>query len=454
MLDDCGATEFSCYATPGRPSGTETPLIDELAAQGLMFRTCWATPLCKPTRAALLSGKYAASNGVYGNSLSTASATFPSQHITLARLLQLNGYATAIAGKWHLPGSPEQAEWGWDEYSMLGGYLNSEGPNLEWNGLWFRWNECDRLYKERGTIGKKPQQYPSLFWNGCVVENARVLPSDEFTYAPALNQEFAIKFIENNTNSPFFLYYPTVLPHRPWFGTPKDGELRERPEPGFAAQLKLAEKYLVELIEVLKETGQYDNTLVFISGDNGTQNYGKGVASEIGVRVPMIVLGGPVEARGETKALIDYVDIYPTMMDYAGIPSTAASEIHGKSFKQVLEGKDASGKEVLFSYLDLQQMVRTKDYLLDGTGGIWKCHESGNFLDYTPIEDPATSAMKRKELLSLVKKYPVPDHSLFDKGRVSEAAKRLEKYPSHDYRSVQLQKIGNNWMKNPTRKKP
>lgn len=445
MLDDCSAVEFSCYATDKHPAGQQTPVIDAVAKAGLRFETCWATPLCKPTRALLVSGKYAYQTKQYGNWLTGAEDNFAELHKTIGKTMQENGYKTAISGKWHLPGLPEQPAYGWDEYSMLGGYLNEAGPNLEWDGLWFDWSDCATYFHDKAKIGKNKQRYPSLHWNGCVIENGKLLPSDETTYGPDLNQRFALEFIERNKNNPFYLYYACVLTHRPWMKTP-DGK------PGMESQVAQVELYVKQLVDKLKETGLYENTIVFLTADNATQGYGKGTASEIGVRVPLIVFGGPVKAKGVTGALVDFADMYPTQLELAGIDPRSVPGLDGKSFRAVLDGTSDKGKEFLFSYNDTFRTVRTEQYMLDGSGGIWLCDPSRNMLDYQPLPNNPETEEIRARLLSLIEKYPPPEQKDFKKPLYKNG--KEPKWPSVDSGTQRYVKMGDQWMEQPDRLEP
>ncbi|MDP4624530.1 MAG: sulfatase-like hydrolase/transferase [Akkermansiaceae bacterium] len=444
MLDDCSAVEFSCYGTEDHPAGQQTPEVDSIAESGLRFETCWATPMCKPTRALLMSGKYAYQTGQYGNWLTGAEADFPKHHKPISKTLKEHGYKTAISGKWHLPGSVGQPEYGWDEYSMLGGYIGKPETDIEWDGPWFEWGSCDTYFHDKAIIGKNQQKYPSLHWNGCVIENGKLLPSDENTYAPDLNQAFALDFIRRNKENPFYLYYPCVIPHMPWMKIPGG-------EPGMPAQVRQAEIYLKQLVETLKEEGLYDNTIIFFTADNATQGYGKGTTSEIGVRVPLIVFGGPVKAKGVTEAMVDFADMYPTQLEYAGIDPATVPGLDGKSFKPVLDGESKTGKEFLFSYNDAFRTVRTEDYMMDGSGGIWRCDPSRNPIDYKPLPINPESEGLRQKMLKLIESYPQPKQEDFKKNLYKH---KEPKWPSVDFGTTRYIKMGDGWMNQTDRSKP
>ena len=451
MLDDCSAVEFSAYATQNHPSGNHTPVIDKLAKEGLLFNTCWATPLCMPTRALLMSGKYGYQTGVYGNKLYKPDANFAKVHKPISKVLQENGYETAISGKWHLPGFAAEETWGWDEYSLLGGYMNPYKKDIVWDGLWFSWKKASHTFLDTAIIGKNNQKYPALYWHGAVIENGELLPSNPTTYAPDLNQKFALEFITKERDKPFFLYYPIVLPHDPWLGVPIPGKPGERTEPGFDQLIQRTEFYMDELISTLKESGIYDNTIIIFTGDNATLRNGKGSCSELGVRVPLIIAGGPLKNKGITNELIDFSDIYPTIMEMAGIAPSTVDKLNGQSFFPLLNNKKYKSKEYIFSYLDMERTVRSKKFMMDGSGGIWKCSEDGNILDYQAMPEDEQTQKIREDFMEYMKQYPLPTEEKYGKEKIKSVTGK-HKWPSHHYSMVNAIKEQDNWMNNPRRK--
>lgn len=445
MIDDCSAVEFSCYATPDHPSGCQTPVLDGIAEDGLRFTTCWAAPLCKPARAMLLTGKYGSRTGEWGNSLGRNSRNFARDHRPVSKVLHDNGYETAVAGKWHLPGSPQQEEYGLDEYSLLAGYFGGGGLEFTWDGLWFTWSASANTFRDTAIIGRNPGKYPALYWYGAVIQNDKLLPSDSNTYAPDLCHDFAIDFITRKRENPFFLYYPIVQPHDPWLPTPDPDNPGGMTDPGFRAQLSYVEHYLQELVHALKENGLYDNTVVFFTADNATLGNGKGSCSELGVRVPLVVFGGPVKAHGVSDELVDLTDMCPTILDIAGAGSDAPEGIDGRSFKALLDGMGFTGRDYIFSFLDLERTVRTKEYMMDGAGGIWKCNTSGNLLDYKPLEENEKTRKIREELNSLAEQYPLPDENDFSADRL-EQARRDYSGKQHHPTTLSAFEAGDNWM--------
>lgn len=449
MIDDCSAVELSAYATAKHPSGNQTPVMDALAKEGLMFNTCWATPLCMPTRALLMSGKYGYQTSAYGNKVNTRNDNFAVDHKPISKVLKENGYETAISGKWHLSGFADDEAWGWDEYSLQGCYYHPK-DDIVWDGLWFSWTKPAYTFPETAIIGKNNAKYPAMYWNGAVVENGKLLPSDATTYAPALCQKFSIDFIKRDHKNPFFLYYPIVLPHDPWMGTPDPNNPGQRTNPGFNSLIKQVEIYIDELISTLKKTGAYENSIVILTADNATLRNGKGNCSELGVRVPLIIAGGKLKKKGITNYLVDFSDFYPTIMDIAGIKAPKEPDLNGVSFYPLLEGKNQKEKEYIFSYLDMERTVRNKNYMMDGSGGIWECAADGNILDYAAMPENDATKKIRSEFMSIIEKYPLPTVEIFGKKKIEESTNK-HKWPSPHPSMVKAISEQDEWMNNPRR---
>ncbi|SDX69631.1 Arylsulfatase A [Lutibacter oricola] len=450
MIDDCSAVEFSCYATSKHPSGNKTPVIDALAKEGVQFTTCWASPLCMPARAMLMSGKYGSKTGVFGNKLSNHNPNFAKKHKPMSKVLKDEGYETAISGKWHLPGNAGQEEYGFDEYSLLGGYFNPFESKVVWDGLWFSWSKPSETFKDKAIIGSEKGQYPALYWNGCVINNGELQPSNANTFAPDICQKFALDFIKKERDKPFFLYYPMVLPHDPWFETPIGSNTNKRSKPGFSSQIKRLEYYVDELVQTLKDANVYDNTIIFFTADNATLANGKGSCSELGVRVPLIVFGGALKNKGVSDVMVDFTDMYPTVLEVGGIDTSGIKELDGVSFKPVLENKPFKEKPYVFSFLDLERTVRTKNYMMDGHGGIWKCATSGNLLDYIPLEESKKTQQIRIELTQIIESFKLPSIEMFGEERI-EKARGNYNWPSFHSATLAAYKNGDNWMFNKRR---
>jgi arylsulfatase A-like enzyme len=375
---------------------------------------------------------------------------FASKHTPISRQLKDAGYETAISGKWHLPGHAGEEAWGFDEYSLLGGYFRPFEGEITWDGLWFSWSKASHTFYDTAVIGKNPGLYPALYWHGAVVENGELLPSGPDTFAPDQNQAFALDFLRREREAPFFLYYPMVLPHDPWLGAPDPDNPGARTSAGFLPLITRLEYYLDELISTLKEEGLWDNTVIIFTADNATLGNGKGSCSELGVRVPLIVAGGPVNGRGQSDALVDFTDIYPTLLELAGIDASPTGDRPGLSFLPALIGEDHEGKEFIFSYLDMERTVRNREYMMDGSGGIWECSSDGNLLNYQALEEGAEAKAIREELQHVANAYPLPSPNEFSKERMQKADRRQAE-PGHHWTTFRAWEAGEAWKENPRR---
>ena len=371
LADDLGAKELGCYGHPQH----KTPHLDGLARGGVRFETCYATPLCSPSRVELLSGQYAFRNGWYNfmGRATTRKDRLEPDLFTIADLAHTRGYRTAMTGKWQL-GDIEKhptmiSDSGFDEYHA-------------WD-----WPRRAR------------------YWDPLTVVNGKRQPTATGKYGPDLHHEWLVDFLERQKSNPFFVYYPTTLTHEPWDPTPHE------PKGGLTANLEHLDTLIGRLINALDETGLRRNTAVFFFGDNGTGKSGKGTVTELGVRVPAImncpglIPGGRVE-----RSLIDFSDILPTVGELmrARLPDKAAFD--GRSFAPQLRGEKGNPREWIFSYLAYDRMLRDSRWLLEGDGRFYDCGDGRSgvgYRDVTQTKDPEVAAA-RQRFESILAKLPAP----------------------------------------------
>ncbi|MBM3333954.1 sulfatase-like hydrolase/transferase, partial [Candidatus Sumerlaeota bacterium] len=174
LIDDCSTHEFGCYGN----KSNRTPNVDRLAASGIRFNTAWATPLCVPTRALLLSGQYGFKTGIYYNAgIDPAKrGDLPNRITPLSRTLQQAGYATFMGGKWHLEGLPGEKAWGFDEYCLYGSLCEAVRRNRDWvaryKGPWWpaTWPNRTVLSKPEGRGNPYATWHPMIIRNGEFME--------------------------------------------------------------------------------------------------------------------------------------------------------------------------------------------------------------------------------------------------------------------------------------------
>ena len=355
LADDLGYGDLSCYGQ----THFKTPNLDKMASEGMLFTQHYAgTTVCAPSRSALMTGQHTGHTPIRGNKEWKPEGQWPipDKAYTVAELLKNAGYTTGAFGKWGL------------------GYPGSEGdPNNQGFDEFYGYN-CQRMAHN---------YYPGHLWHNNEKITLEKNTGDQLeTYAPTLIHEQALKFIEDNKNKPFFLYYPNVIPHAELL-LPEENlaEFRgqflpekefEGAEPGddnfriggygtqpeshaaFAAMVTLLDKQVGEVLAKLKELGLEENTIVIFSSDNGPHLEGgadpdyfdsngplKGYKRDLyegGIREPMIAWWPKqIEADTETDHISAFWDVMPTIAELAGV--NAPDNIDGISFLPTLLGK-------------------------------------------------------------------------------------------------------------------
>ncbi|HQM99528.1 MAG TPA: sulfatase-like hydrolase/transferase [Candidatus Hydrogenedentes bacterium] len=406
MADDLGAKDLSCYGNRVH----QTPHLDGLAEGGVKFETCYATPICHPTRLMMMTGQYGCHNGVYnfagrrgGPEADAPVEDIANSHVTFANVLKKAGYTTAHAGKWQLSGKLPGLirECDFDEYCM-----------------WAYEHNLPEGVKHTG--GLENDKKPSRYWHPSIVRNGDYVPTREDQYGPDIFTEFVLDFIGRNKDRPFFVYYPMCLTHGPHVPTPlswKEGlDKYKNSKDNFKPAVEYVDVLMGRLVKRLDELGLRENTIVFFTGDNGTGGEGKGQPTELGARVPMIVNGpGIVKARGATMELTDLSDILPTLAAFAGAEPPADRPIDGKSYAKFLRGDTDTTRDWIFSYIGDARILRTKRWLLEDNsphhyGRLYDCgdHRDGTgYREVTDSEDPEVAEIKQR-FAALLEKLPAP----------------------------------------------
>lgn len=305
----------------------ETPNIDALAAQGMLFTDAYANaPNCAPSRASLLTGLYTPRHGIY---TVNSAARGESRHrglipvenrtdldtsfVTIAEALQSAGYRTGHTGKWHLGGIGSlPADHGF-EWSVAGDDLGHP-PSY-----FYPYANATRQLPDIGTTGEEGEYL-----------------TDRLTTEAA-------DFIRTSADTPFFLYLSHYAVHTPIRAKTATIEyFRERSNsnghdnPTYAAMIHSVDESVGRILGVLDELGLTDNTVVVFYSDNG--GYGpatsmaplrgsKGMLYEGGIRVPLIVRWPGMVAPGSRSSVpVVGTDLYSTMCDIAGLPTPATTD--------------------------------------------------------------------------------------------------------------------------------
>ncbi|MCA8973608.1 MAG: arylsulfatase [Planctomycetes bacterium] len=334
MTDDQGFGDLGCLGNPI----LDTPAIDRLAAESVRFDDFYVSPVCAPTRASLMTGRYCYRTRAIDTWVGRA--MMEPDEVTLAEVLRAAGYRTGIFGKWHLGDCyPMRAiDQGFDEALVhRGGGLAQPSEPLE----------NARRYTD-----------PILFHNGEAVQTEG--------YCTDLYFDAAIDFVRRAGAAPFFVYLPTNAPHTPLHDVPAEllakytardiasllpeGAKHTEATARVFAMIDNIDQNVGRLLATLDESGLADDTIIVYLHDNGPQqprwNRGlrgtKGTVYEGGIRSPLFVRWPghlrPADVDGVAAA---HVDVLPTVLDLAQVLPPLGVAIDGRSLRPLLEG-DAS----------------------------------------------------------------------------------------------------------------
>jgi arylsulfatase A len=363
LADDLGYGDLSCYGQ----QKFSTPNIDRLAREGMLFTQHYTgCTVSAPSRSCLMTGQHTGHTPVRGNKGWVPEGNFPlpADSYTIAEMLKTKGYVTGAFGKWGL------------------GYIETEGdPNSQGFDEFFGYN-CQSLAHN---------YYPDHLWHN---HEKVLLPENDSSktgiYSADLIHKAALDFLETNKDKPFFLFYPTTIPHAELFakeeymkmfrgkfnpeksfkGTDEGPDFRlgpygSQPEShaAFAAMITELDDYVGELLSKLKELGLEKNTIVIFASDNGPHLEGgadpdyfnsngdlKGYKRDFyegGIRTPMLVRWpSKVKAGSESDHISAFWDILPTFAEIAGAENPDG--IDGISFLPTLLGKKQKQHEYLY----------------------------------------------------------------------------------------------------------
>ena len=358
LVDDLGWKDLGCYGA----TYYETPHIDQLALDGMRFTDAYAAAaVCSPTRAALLTGRYPARIGItdwmrmapdgtstkekdpptgafenVGEGLLTPKNPYRMEleEQTIAEILGESGYKTAQIGKWHLGAQ-----------------------------TWYPDKQGFSFHRGGSDLG----QPPNYFFPFSPKTSHRLSGFEEGSkgeYLTDREADEAVAFIRRNRDQPFFLYLSHYAVHTP---IQAKKELREhfqqkplgdQKNPAYAAMIASVDQSVGRVLAELEAQGLRDNTLVLLTSDNGglasvTNNAplrgGKGNPYEGGIRVPLIARWpGIIPTDSVSSVPVSSIDIFPTLLDAAGLPIPEEPPVDGESLLGVMEGREKLTREGLF----------------------------------------------------------------------------------------------------------
>lgn len=355
LADDLGYGDLSIY---GQEKFT-TPNIDKLARQGMLFTQHYSgSTVCAPSRSSLMTGMHTGHTVVRGNKeiLPEGQYPIPENTYTIAEALKKEGYVTGAFGKWGL------------------GFPKSEGDPIKQGFDTFFGYNCQRMGHN---------YYPNHLWSN---QDSIVLKEnkgkEDVIYAPELIHDKTLQFMEDNRNSPFFLYVPSIIPHaelsapevymlnhrgkyppeKAYKGVDDGLEFNQGPyrsqketHAAFAAMIELLDNQVGEIMDKVEELGIADNTMIVFTSDNGPhQEAGadpeyfnsngpfKGLKRDLyegGIRVPMIVSWpGKIAPNTRTDHVSAFWDVFPTFSEIVG--ADVPDNLDGISFLPTLLGDE------------------------------------------------------------------------------------------------------------------
>jgi arylsulfatase A len=370
LADDYGVGEVSAYGA----DHFRTPNLDRLGREGVRFTRAYTAPLCGPSRALILTGRYAFRTGAT-NQDATGEFT-PQAEVMTPQVLKAAGYVTSSVGKWgQLPRDP--AAFGFDDVFKF------QGSGAYWN------------------TQERAKSY---------VVNGKTIALGDGEYLPDLMHRHVVDFIRKNKERPFYVYYSLSHVHSDILRTPDSrAGLRDL----YADNVAYMDKLVGQLLDELQTLGLRERTLVVFMGDNGTAKARadratiggrrllgeKGSMQEGGGLVPLIASWpGTTPAGQVTDALMDASDLLPTFAELAGAPLPTGRVIDGRSFAARLRGSDVPHRTWVFNQLARNWWVRNAGFKLNQSGELFDLSRAPFAERLVPVGTggPAAEAARRE----------------------------------------------------------
>ncbi|NRB75918.1 MAG: arylsulfatase, partial [Verrucomicrobiales bacterium] len=381
LADDLGFRELGSYGQ----KKIQTPRIDQLASEGMRFTRAYSgNAVCAPSRCVLMTGKHPGQAIVRNNRAMKPEGQhpIPEDEVTIAELLEKEGYISGAFGKWGMgsiwsEGNPN--EQGFEKFFGYNcqAHAHSYYPATLWDN--------DRKYPLKND--------PPVPGHAGLADGAD--PNNPASYDEFKGQDYAsdhiadqaLQFIKDNKDRPFFLYYPSLIPHvalhvpdenlKPYLdeGWNDPPFTREggygytphfTPRAAYAAMITQLDTYVGKILDLVDELGLTEDTIVIFSSDNGTTHLKqevdydffasvgelrglKGELWEGGIRVPQIVKWpGKVEAGTVTDQVTGFEDWLPTLLDLINAETEVPEGVNGISIADALLGNEQEERGFLY----------------------------------------------------------------------------------------------------------
>ncbi len=364
FCDDLGYGDLSCF---GHPT-IKTPNLDRMAAEGVRLTQFYsASPVCTPSRAALMTGRLPIRSGMCSDKrrvlFPNSGGGIPESEVTLAEGLKKQGYATACIGKWHLGHLPQ--------------FLPTSNGFDSYFGIPYS-NDMDRV--NDAPRGKESFWNPQVeYWNVPLMRDLEIVerPADQTTITRRYAEE-AAAFIKKNKDEKFFLYLPHSLPHVPLF---RSKEFEGKSLRGlYGDVIEEIDWSVGHVLQTLRNLKLDQNTIVWFTSDNGPWltfkehggtagllREGKGTTWDGGMREPSICWWPETIPAGQVSAeLGTTMDIYSTSLALAGARLEKDRIVDGYDLTESLKGNSKSPRENVYYYRGTRLMALRK--------GPWKAH--------------------------------------------------------------------------------
>ncbi|GAA4093999.1 sulfatase family protein [Mucilaginibacter panaciglaebae] len=390
--DDQGYADLNLYGS----KDLYTPNMDALAKSGVRFMNFYAAaPICSPSRASLLTGRYPQRAGLPAMAPSKeGGAGMPGSQYTMGELFKDAGYKTAHIGKWHVgyTKDTEPNAQGFDySFGFMGGCIDNYSHFFYWDGP----NRHD-LWRNGTEIYE-----PGQFFADLMVDEAG-------------------KFMDENKNGPFFMYWAINNPHYPLQGKKKWLDYYKHlpsPRDKYAASISTMDENIGALLKKVDELGLRDNTIIVFQSDQGfsreERTFGGGGSAgqyrgskfslfEGGVRVPAFISWPKhIEANGVRNQVATNIDWYPTLAEYCGI-KLPARKLDGVSLVPIIKSTQAKTEHQVFNWQSGGGRNNPQWSVLDGD---WK-------LMHSPFEAKKDELNAQGYFLVNLKDDPSEQHNI------------------------------------------